>query len=519
MQYQVIARKFRPQTFEDVVGQEHVTRVIRNAIELGRIPHAFVFSGPRGVGKTSIARILAKALSCEQGLSATPCNRCAICEDITASRAVDVFEIDAASHTGVDNIRELIENSRYAPSAARYKTFIIDEVHMLSKNAFNALLKTLEEPPPHVIFILATTELGKIPVTVLSRCQRYDFRRIAVDEIVAHLKTIAGREAIDITDDALTLIALQSDGGMRDAQGMLEHVAATGQNVTADTVAAMLGLVGRTTLRELVAAIVRQDAEAMLDTVGRVYQYGQDLSQLYRELLEAFRNLMVVAAGYSKLALPGDELDFLTGLAAESGFDELHRALGVLIRSEEDFRYASLPRITLEAILMRIIAAPRLNELGALLAGAPASSPSRPAMPAPLAPRSPQANPAQPTLPASDKLPRSWAGFCDYLKHNDQGLAALISRASLEAEEAGRVRLSAPGAFLTDQIAKALPDACQHAASFFGRECRITVTAREEATSPKPKPSELRSQVRQDPLIKEVLTEFNAEIKDVKAKE
>ena len=513
MQYQVIARKFRPQTFEDVVGQEHVTRVIRNAIELGRIPHAFVFSGPRGVGKTSIARILAKALNCEQGLSATPCNHCAICEDITASRAVDVFEIDAASHTGVDNIRELIENSRYAPSVARYKTFIIDEVHMLSKSAFNALLKTLEEPPPHVIFILATTELGKIPVTVLSRCQRYDFRRIAVEEIKAHLKSIAEREAISISDDALTLIALQSDGGMRDAQGMLEHVAATGQDVSADTVAAMLGLVGRTTLRELASALVRQDATTMLDTVGRVYQYGQDLGQLYRELLETYRNLMVIAAGYTKLALPGDEMDFLQTLAAETSFDELHRALGVLIRSEEDFRYSSLPRITLEAILMRLIAAPRLNDLGALIAGAPvaAATPTRTAAPVQ---RAAAASPA-----SGSNLPKTWEGFVSFLKQNDQALAALVGRANLEASDSGRIRLSAPGAFLTDQIAKALPDVGKHASDFFGQDCRITVTAREETSAPKPKPSELRSQVRQDPLVKEVITEFAAEIKDVRVKE
>ncbi|MCK7471326.1 MAG: DNA polymerase III subunit gamma/tau [Desulfomicrobium escambiense] len=185
--YQVIARKFRPQRFEDVVGQEHVTRVLCNALELKRLPHAFIFSGPRGVGKTSVARILAKAINCEKGLSCNPCNTCPLCVDITASRAVDVFEIDAATHTQVEKIRDLIENSRYTPTIARYKTFIIDEVHMLSRSAFNALLKTLEEPPAHVIFILATTELAKVPVTVLSRCQRYDFRRIMVDDIVGHL--------------------------------------------------------------------------------------------------------------------------------------------------------------------------------------------------------------------------------------------------------------------------------------------------------------------------------------------
>jgi len=245
--YQVIARKFRPMRFDEVVGQEHVTRVLCNAIELGRLSHAFIFSGPRGVGKTSVARILARAINCAVGMSCTPCNVCPICEDITASRAVDVFEIDAATHTQVDKIRDLIENARYTPAVARYKTFIIDEVHMLSRSAFNALLKTLEEPPPHVVFILATTELAKVPVTVLSRCQRYDFRRIRVDDIVARLQSVAAQEHITISDDALVTIALQADGSMRDAQGMLEHIASAAGTlpIEVDTVADAMGLVGR----------------------------------------------------------------------------------------------------------------------------------------------------------------------------------------------------------------------------------------------------------------------------------
>ncbi|HOJ15392.1 MAG TPA: DNA polymerase III subunit gamma/tau, partial [Deltaproteobacteria bacterium] len=310
--YHVIARKFRPQRFEDVVGQEHVTKVIGNAIELQRLHHAFIFSGPRGVGKTSVARILARAINCERGMSSTPCNECTLCQDITASRAVDVFEIDAATHTQVDKIRDLIENARYAPAVARYKTFIIDEVHMLSRSAFNALLKTLEEPPPHVVFILATTEPAKVPLTVLSRCQRYDFRRIPVEGIVGRLREVAQREGIPVDEGALVTIALQADGSMRDAQGMLEHVwsASTGL-IDSDAVSKAFGLVGRATMRDLVAALVKKDAPVVLDVVERVHEGGQDLAQLYRSLVEYVRNMMVIKAGFACRGLPQEDALFL----------------------------------------------------------------------------------------------------------------------------------------------------------------------------------------------------------------
>jgi len=276
--YLVLARKWRPQLFEEVVGQRHITRTLQNAISQKRVAHAFLFTGARGVGKTSSARILAKALNCETGPRINPCNQCTNCQEVTRGTSMDVIEIDGASNRGIDEIRELRENVRYTPAKSRYKIYIIDEVHMLTKEAFNALLKTLEEPPPHVIFIFATTEPHKIPATILSRCQRYDFKRIPFREVIGSLKRIVEEEEIQISQRGFLAIAQESEGSLRDAESLLDQVIAyAGKNIRDEDIAEVLGLIDRKMLSDTIEAIADRDAERCMEVIEHVYHFGYDL--------------------------------------------------------------------------------------------------------------------------------------------------------------------------------------------------------------------------------------------------
>src|SRR5436190_2959796 len=295
MAYQVIARKWRPQKFDDVVGQQAVTRTLRNALASGRLAHAFVFAGPRGVGKTTTARILARALSCVKGPTADPCGECDACVEIAEGRDIDVLEIDAATHTQVENVREVIVSGlSIMPVRNRYKVFIIDEVHQLSGHSFNALLKSIEEPPPHVVFMMATTELEKIPETVRSRSQVYELRTINTMAIPGQLRTIVDAEGITVPEDALQLIARDADGSMRDAQSKLDQVVAfTGTSITLEDVSTVLGLVGRDLLLDAVEAVAGEDASAAFTLVGRAVEMGYDLRLVCRELSRVVRDLLV----------------------------------------------------------------------------------------------------------------------------------------------------------------------------------------------------------------------------------
>jgi len=362
--YLVIARKWRPQVFEELAGQEHVTRTLQNAIAANRLAHAFLFAGPRGVGKTSAARILAKAVNCQQGPIQKPCNQCQSCKEIAEGNSIDVLEIDGASNTGVDNVRELRENVRYLPSKSRYKIYIIDEVHMLSTSAFNALLKTLEEPPPHVLFIFATTEPHKIPLTILSRCQRFDFKRIPVTMIFERLREITIAEGVKIADDALMLICREAEGSMRDAQSLLDQaISYGGEEVKREDVLTLLGIADRKILFDLSAAIFRKEAKGCLSLVDELYKLGYDLGQFCRDFLNHFRNLLVVKleGGQSPvLNVSEHEVKDLIEQAAGVGFEDLHRLFQMLLKGEELMSRTPFPKVILE---MTVVEMSRLSWL------------------------------------------------------------------------------------------------------------------------------------------------------------
>ena len=385
LSYLVLARKWRPQTFSDLVGQEHVSQTLKNAIDGGRVAHAFLFTGARGVGKTSSARILAKALNCESGLSVEPCNVCSTCLEITEGNSVDVFEIDGASNTGVDDIRELRDNIKYLPSRSRYKIFIIDEVHMLTTNAFNALLKTLEEPPSHVKFIFATTEPHKVPITILSRCQRFDFKRIALPRIVARLRYIVDQEGVTISDEALAVVARKGDGSMRDALSTLDQVLAfCGESVADADVAALLGVVDRRLIMEASRAVFAGELRGVLEIVARVDSFGYSMRQFCQEMIDPFRAVAIIQAvgdATGLLELSEAELSELGALAKQQTPGELQRHLTLLLKAEGEMAHASFPRLVLEMALMKMAtlrpAVPvqeLLRRLAALEGSAPAGA-------------------------------------------------------------------------------------------------------------------------------------------------
>ena len=358
MDFQVSARKWRPQKFSELIGQEHIVRTLSNAIEMNRVSHAFLFSGTRGVGKTTTARILARVLNCEKGPTIDPCGTCSLCKEITEGNCIDVQEIDGASNNGVAEVRDLIDNVQYATSSARYKVYIIDEVHMLTKNAFNALLKTLEEPPPRVIFIFATTELIKIPETILSRCQCFEFKPLSNAQITKRLELICGQEGIQIDEKGLVEISKIGAGSMRDAQSLLDQVIAySGKKIDTDSVEAVLGIVGGTTLELFAELLIKREPSELITLVQQVANQGKDLNLFCRSVMEYLRNLLMVKVSRNPETLLNTQtcnLEVLKKQAEGFHVDELQQMFTILSRTETEMKRSSLAQMVFEMAILRL---------------------------------------------------------------------------------------------------------------------------------------------------------------------
>ena len=413
--YQALYRKWRPRTFSDVSGQETVTAALKNELKTGRLSHAYLFTGCRGTGKTTCAKILAKAVNCQSPVDGDPCNECAICRGIDDGTILDVTEIDAASNNGVDSIRDLRDEVAFTPVSGTYRVYIIDEVHMLSAGAFNALLKTLEEPPAHVIFILATTEVHKLPATILSRCQRFDFGRIRPEEIAARLTYVAGEEGLTVTNDAAMLLARLADGALRDGLSLLDQCASVAQHIDMDTVTAVTGMAGQDTLAKLTDCVAAQDAPAALALVDTLYRSAKDMERLCAEWVSYLRNLMVLNSvsevGELVVATP-DELSAMRAEAQKLGLPTILHMMEVLQGTLDRLKGGVSRRVEMEMAVLRLCD-PRLDDTKTALlhrievlenalkngvaTGASRTSP-------PTAPIEPAAEPA-PVIPAPEAIP------------------------------------------------------------------------------------------------------------------
>ncbi len=497
MAYLVLARKYRPQTFDEVIGQEHVVRTLKNALKQGRLAHAFLFSGIRGVGKTTIARILAKAINCEQGPTDNPCNRCDACLEITEGRAVDVQEIDAASNRGIDEIRELRENVKFRPARLRAKVYIIDEAHMLTREAFNALLKTLEEPPPHVHFVLATTEPHKIPVTILSRCQKYEFKRLPLARLVNHLKDVCAQEGVEMEEEALVLIAKEAEGSVRDALSLLDQAISSGVR-TKDELLELFGLADRLLLEELARAILSRDLAAAFRLVNQAFEQGVDLVLLAQDLAEFFRHLLVIKAakGMVFLELPESELSTLRTLSLEAEKEELLLMFQVLLSGLSEIKKSPLPKLSFELTVAKACEVGKIVPLERLLAKIEE-----------LKLKTPTQEDEKPLSP--ERRPTfSWKEALEALKEESPPLAALLETLDPPKEDGEMLVLKAPeGSLLEDK-------AYQERLSRFVQE-RWGKRLKVEFLPPEG-PFSKKQKLLEDPLVQETLKIFGGRVAQVK---
>jgi len=541
MSYLVLARKYRPQTFADVVEQEHVTRTLGNAIASGRVAHAILFSGPRGTGKTTVARILAKALNCQGTAAVVPCNDCRSCREITAGNAADVYEIDGASNNSVDQVRELRENVKYTPAHSRYKIYIIDEVHMLSTPAFNALLKTLEEPPAHVLFMFATTEPHKIPITILSRCQRYDFRRVRLPSITAHLSSICRREGVEIAPESLDLIARESGGSVRDSLSLLDQVIAGGQRcVPHEEVIDTLGVVDRSRLHALAGAIVDRDASSFLAALDELAGRGHDVKKLYADLLDYLRDLWVVQTARSPeklVELPGHEIALMQERAQAIPPAALEHLLDTLFREEPAVRLSPQPKLAFEMAVFRVLQGRPVLSIDALIAklddlrrevrgGDDVSAARPPAPPSPAnAPPAPRPDAAAAGAVAADRIPADpaarWQLLCDEVSRSQPNLGANLKRCCLKSAAAERVEIVATTAYVASVLRRDKNLALLRAvcAQIFGGSPEVVIAEGSGCSPPADGLRERNHAVVKEtlnhPVVAEAIDIFNGKLVDV----
>jgi DNA polymerase III subunit gamma/tau len=571
MQYQVLARKWRPQNFHELVGQEHVAQTLLNALKSGRVAHAFLFSGPRGSGKTTSARILAKALNCHAGAPGEPCGTCVSCVEIAASNSMDVLEMDAASHGLIDQIREVIDAVNYNPARDRNRIYILDEVHMLSIGAFNALLKTLEEPPPHVVFIMATTEYHKIPATILSRCQQYSFKLIPYSLILQRLQYIAAREKIEISTSALEQVAFASGGSMRDAMSAFDQVLAfSGASVRDEDVIMLLGLVEPAVLEDTTRAIAGNDAEKAIRVVSSLVEAGQDLPNFWRRLLAHFRNLMVVKSGISDPGIVGVPETLMPRMRAQADLfsrEDLLRLYDSLFKIEGELKYATQVRFQVEMGLIELSQISRLRSLeelieefqrlangdltpppasrsnppdGSASGGSPSGS-TRNSRPIPEGTRTgPAANSSSQGMGTNVQPEPSQPSPGDQPQDLLLRIAGAVSKASLEpvihslggAELNGDVVVLNPGTiteFYRRQIRENLPVIVQAASAVLGRPVRVQIGSEASRTpspevpmpsrsplpaaEPKDEKNDLMDRVQKEPVIRSFLDVFPGPVK------